>query len=83
MHAYIIITSNTEGKITRIYYMASIRLDESCNLIVQFEGPNFAVMPSAAVPGHYEIFNALQNKTERNRVKTVDFCKNERRQTLI
>ena len=39
-------------------------------------------MPSAAVAGHYEIFNALQNKTEQNRVKTLDFCKNERRQTL-
>ena len=23
-------------------------------------------MPSAAVAGHYEIFNALQNKTEQN-----------------
>ena len=29
-------------------------------------GPDFAVMPSAAVAGHYEIFNALQNKTEQN-----------------
>ena len=28
-------------------------------------------MPSAAVAGHYEIFNALQNKT----VKTLDFFK--------
>ena len=47
-------------------------------------------MPSAAVAGHYEIFNALQNKTEQNKtVKTLAFflknvnrCKNERRQTL-
>ncbi len=47
-------------------------------------------MPSAAVAGHYEIFNALLNKTEQNKtVKTLAFflrnvnrCKNERRQTL-
>ena len=49
-------------------------------------------MPSAAVPGHYEIFYALQNKTKQNKtvktVKTLDFLKkskllkNERRQTL-
>ena len=46
-------------------------------------------MPSAAVAGHYEIFNALQNKTEQNSEKTslflvrnVNRCKSERRQTL-
>ena len=45
-------------------------------------------MPSAAVAGHYEIFNALQNKTEQNSENTTLFlrnvnrCKNERRQTL-
>ncbi len=47
-------------------------------------------MPSAAVAGHYEIFNALQNKTEQNRESTslsfkkctVNRCKNERRQAL-
>ena len=33
-------------------------------------GPDFAVMPSAAVAGHYEIFNALQNKTEQNSENT-------------
>ena len=27
-------------------------------------------MPSAAVAGHYEIFNALQNKTEQNSENT-------------
>ncbi len=33
-------------------------------------------MPFAAVAGHYEIFNALQNKTEQNKtVKTLDFFK--------
>ncbi len=53
-----------------IYYMASIRFDELCNLIGRFKvGPDFAVIPSAAVVEHYEIFNALQNKTEQ--VKTV------------
>ena len=55
--------------------MASIHFDESCNLIGQFGGPDFA---SAAVagPGHYEIFNALQNKTKQNKtVKTLDFFK--------
>ena len=46
--------------------MASIRFDESCNLIGQFEVRIFAVMPSIAVAGHYEIFNALQNKTGEN-----------------
>ncbi len=51
-------------------------------------GPDFAVMPSAAVAGHYDIFNALQNKTEQNSENTTLFlrnvnrCKNERRQTL-
>ncbi len=52
-------------------------------------------MPSAAVAGHYEIFNALQNKTEQNKteqnktvkalaffLRNVNRCKNERRQTL-
>ena len=45
-------------------------------------------MPSAAVAGHYEIFNALQNKPEQNSENTrffkknVNCCKNERRQTL-
>ena len=42
-------------------------------------------MPSAAVAGHYEIFNALQNKTEQNSENTrlfLNCCKNERRQTL-
>ena len=45
-------------------------------------------MPWAAVAGHYEIFNALQNKTEQNSESTrlfkknVNCCKNERRQTL-
>ena len=53
------------------YYMASIRFDESCNLIDwSIRGPDFAVMPSAAVAGHYEIFNALQNKTEQNSENT-------------
>ena len=55
--------------------MASIRFDESCNLIGQFEVyMDFAVMPSAAVAGHYEVFNALQNKTNKT-VKTLDFFK--------
>ena len=37
-------------------------------------GPDFAVMPSAAIAGHYEIFNALQNKTEQNKtVKALAF----------
>ena len=36
-------------------------------------GPDFAVMPSAAVTRHYEIFNALQNKTEPNSESTIDF----------
>ena len=31
-------------------------------------------MPSAAVAGHYEIFNALHNKTEQNS-ETLDFLK--------
>ena len=46
-------------------------------------------MSSAAVAaGHYEIFNALQNKPEQNSENTrlfernVNCCKNERRQTL-
>ena len=45
-------------------------------------------MPSAAVAGHYEIFNAVQNKIEQNSESTrlfqrnVNRCKNERRQTL-
>ena len=38
-------------------------------------GPDFAVMPSAAVAGHYEIFNALQNKTEQNSENTSLFFK--------
>ncbi len=33
-------------------------------------GPDFAVILSAAVAGHYEIFNALQNKTEQNSENT-------------
>ncbi len=32
-------------------------------------------MPSAAVAGHYEIFNALQNKTEQNSENTILFFK--------
>ena len=33
-------------------------------------------MPSAAIAGHYEIFNALQIKTLNNKtVKTIDFFK--------
>ncbi len=33
-------------------------------------------MPSAAVAGHYEIFNALQNKTKQNKTaKALDFFK--------
>ena len=45
-------------------------------------------MPSAAVAGHYEIFNALQNKTEQNSenislfLRNVNRCENERRQNL-
>ncbi len=50
-------------------------------------------MPSAAVAGHYDIFDALQNKTEQNKteqnsentslfLRNVNRCKNERRQTL-
>ena len=54
--------------------MASIRFDESCNLIGQFE-VRILVMPSAVVAGHYEIFNALQNKTEQNSENTIDFFK--------
>ncbi len=38
-------------------------------------GPDFAVMPSAAVAGHYKIFNALQNKTEQNSENTSLFFK--------
>ncbi len=42
--------------------------------ILQFDrsiwGPDFSVMPSTAVAGHYEIFNALQNKTEQNSEST-------------
>ena len=30
-------------------------------------------MPCAAVAGHYEIFNALQNKTEQNSENTKTF----------
>ncbi len=55
--------------------MASIRFDESRNLIGQFKGPHFAVMPSTAVTGHYEIFNALQNKTQQNSKNTRLFYK--------
>ena len=33
-------------------------------------GLDFAVMPSAAVAGHYKIFNGLQNKTEQNSENT-------------
>ena len=42
-------------------------------------------MPSAAVAGHYEIFNALQNKTNKTvkalafLLRNVNRCKNERR----
>ncbi len=32
-------------------------------------------MPSAAVAGHYEIINALQNKTEQNSENTSLFFK--------
>ncbi len=62
----------------------NVRFDEPCNLLLLYGkhsfwrtvqsdwsiwGPDFAVMPSAAVAGHYEIFNAPQNKTKQNRTK--------------
>ena len=55
---------------------------------LSISGQDFAVMPPAAVAGHCEIFNALQNKTEQNSENTrlfqrnVNCCKTERRQTL-
>ncbi len=49
--------------------MVGIHFDESCNRLVNFRS-GLCRMPSAAVAGHYEIFNALQNKTEQNSENT-------------
>ena len=61
---------SVERSIKTIYYIASMH---SFRRIAQSDWsiwvPDFAVMPSAVVAGHYEIFNALQNKTEQNSEK--------------
>ncbi len=62
MHSKNLLRMSLDGGYGYIITMASIRFDESCNLIGQFEVRIFAEMLSAVVAGHYEIFNALQNK---------------------